>query len=49
MKKSNFILIICIVNALFIFIKEIKESLFIDNELVQITEIAKKHNIKINK
>lgn len=49
MKKSNLILIICIFSTLLIFIKEVKASFFNDNELVQITDIAKKHKIKIKK
>lgn len=48
MKKQNFLLLVCMVSVILIFIKEVKAEIN-DNEIVQMTEIAKQQNIKINK
>lgn len=49
MKKSNLLILICIVSIISIFIKEAKASNINDNELMQITEVANQQNIEIDK
>jgi len=49
MKKSNLVFLLCSIFVISVFIKEAKAFLNYNNELMQITEIAKQHNIEIDK